>query len=85
LKTEYFAASFRYLGFDWDLTTKRVLIPAEKCTRYIAKIEPWVVGASFMRTEAEQILGTFVHCSLAVPDGQLHLVALSKFASSFAH
>jgi hypothetical protein len=84
-KTKDFAGSFRYLGFDWDLETKRVVIPADKCTKYAMKLEPWVCGTSFTRIEAERILGTLVHCSLAVPDGRSHLVSLSKFVSSFAH
>jgi hypothetical protein len=84
-KTKDFAKSFRYLGFEWNLETKRVSIPTDKCNKYVAKLEPWVVGANFTRIEAEQILGTLVHCSLAMPDGRSHLVALSKFTSSFLH
>jgi hypothetical protein len=84
-KTKDFASTFKYLGFEWDLDAKRVSIPAEKRTKYVANINMWERGVTFTRIEAERILGTLVHCSMAVPDGRSHLVALSKFASSFAH
>jgi hypothetical protein len=84
-KTKDFTRSFRYLGFDWDLETKKVSIPTEKCAKYVTKIEPWVDGASFTRIESERILGTLVHCSLAMPNGWSRLVTLAKFAALFAH
>jgi hypothetical protein len=84
-KTKDFAPSFRYLGFVWDLTTKIVAIPEDKRERYIKKLSPWVAGSKFTRTESEQVHGTLVHCSLAIPSGRSHLVALSRFTSSFDH
>jgi hypothetical protein len=84
-KTKDFAPLFRYLGFTWDLVSKRVAIPNDKRSRYIKKLEPWVAGAGFTRAETEWIHGTLVHRSLAVPSGQSHLVALSRFASLFEH
>ncbi|KAF7306188.1 Reverse transcriptase domain-containing protein [Mycena indigotica] len=84
-KTRPFAATFRYIGFIWDLTAKTVEIPAEKKARYITKLEAWTRGARFSRKEAESVLGTLVHCSLALPEGRSRLPAISSFAASFAH
>jgi hypothetical protein len=84
-KTKDFAKTFRYLGFTWDLESKRVSIPTDKQARYVAKLAPWVRGAKFTRKEAEGILGMLVYCSLAVPEGRSHLVTISKFTSSFSY
>ena len=82
-KTRPFAAEFKYLGFMWDLSSKTVQIPETKKTAYLTKLQPWVTGQKFSRKDAESLLGTLVHCSLAVPDGRSHLPSLSRFAASF--
>lgn len=84
-KTRPFNSSFKYLGFHWDLQNKTVEIPKEKKTRYLTKLEAWIPGKKFTRCEAESILGTLVHCSLALPTSRCHLSALSRFAASFTH
>ena len=82
-KTRPFSTEFKYLGFLWDLSTKTVQIPEQKKLRYLEKLEPWRSNRKFSRKDAESVLGTLVHCSLALPDGRLHLPSLSRFASSF--
>ena len=84
-KTKPFARHFKYLGFCWDLMEKTVQIPDDKKLRYLTKLEPWLPGRKFSRKDAESILGTLVHCSLAIPDGRSHLPSLSRFTSSFNH
>ena len=58
-------------------------IPEQKKLRYLEKLEPWRRDQKFSRKDAESVLGTLVHCSLALPDGRSHLPSLSRFASSF--
>ena len=82
-KTKPFASHFKYLGFNWDLSTKSVQIPDLKKSRYLSKLQSWTEGHKFSRKEAESVLGTLVHCSLAVPDGRSHLPALYRFVASF--
>src|SRR5271156_2863271 len=82
-KTRPFASEFKYLGFSWDLVSKTVQLPPLKKTRYLSKLEPWVVGKKFSKKETESILGTLVHCSLVLPDGRSRLPAISRFATSF--
>ena len=84
-KTRPFAPEFKYLGFVWNLSTKSVQIPDDKKARYLIKLQPWTRGQKFSRKDAESILGTLVHCSLAVPDGRSRLPSISRFASSFNH
>lgn len=84
-KTNPFASRFKYLGFIWDLALKTVEIPDAKKTRYLNKLEPWVAGQKFSRKDTESVLGTLVHCSLALPVGRSHLPSISRFAASFNH
>jgi hypothetical protein len=82
-KTKPFASTFKYVGFLWSLSSKSVQIPEPKKARYLAKLEPWVTGRKFSKKEAESVLGTLVHCSLAVPDGRSHLPSIARFVTSF--
>ena len=82
-KTRPFSLEFKYLGFVWDLTHKTVQIPDQKKLRYLEKLEPWNKDRKFIKKDAESILGTLVHCSLAVPEGRSRLPSLSRFATSF--
>jgi hypothetical protein len=82
-KTRPFSTEFTYLGFLWNLATKTVQIPGPKKQRYLLKLEPWTYGRKFSRKDTESLLGTLVHCSLALPEGRSHLPAISRFASSF--
>jgi hypothetical protein len=82
-KTHPFASSFKYVGFIWDLPAKTVQIPDAKKQRYLVKLLPWTAGQKFSRKDAESVLGTLVHCSLALPDGRSHLPSVSRFVASF--
>ena len=82
-KTRPFAKEFIYLGFTWNLSTKTVQIPEKKKLRYLEKLEPWQNGRKFTKKDVESVLGTLVHCSLAIPDGRSRLPSLSRFATSF--
>ena len=82
-KTRPFASEFKYLGFIWNLSSKTVEIPDAKKLRYLSKLEPWAEGRKFSKKDTESLLGTLVHCSLAVPDGRSRLPAISRFAASF--
>ena len=82
-KTKPFAPQFKYLGFTWDLSMKSVQIPDAKKLHYLSKLQPWTIGQKFSKREAESVLGTLVHCSLAVPDGRSRLPSISRFVTSF--
>ena len=65
------------------MSNKSVQIPDLKKSRYLSKLQSWTDGQKFSRKEAESVLGTLVHCSLAIPNGRSHLPALYRFVSSF--
>jgi hypothetical protein len=60
-----------------------VQIPDDKKTRYFSKLEPWVVGCKFLKKDAELLVGTLVHCSLAAPNSHSRLPLISQFTSCF--
>jgi hypothetical protein len=60
-----------------------VQIPDDKKTQYLPKLEPWVIGCKLLEKDAESLVGTLVHCSLAVPDSHSCLPSISWFTSSF--
>jgi hypothetical protein len=82
-KTKPFAQEFKYLGFIWDLAARTVQIPEQKKLRYLEKLNPWHKGQKFSKKDIESVLGTLVHCSLAIPEGHSHLPSLSRFTTSF--
>jgi len=82
-KTKPFSSSFTYLGFLWDLIAKTVQIPSKKKSKYLDRLSRWTRDSKFTQKEAETILGTLVHCSLAVPEGRSRLPSLSRFTASF--
>ena len=82
-KTHDFNDEFKYLGFIWSFDRKTITIPPDKCSRYLTKLSRWNTGQTFTQKDAESLLGTLVHCTLALPDGRSRLPALSRFASSF--
>ena len=49
------------------------------------KLSPWNPGQRFSRKETESLLGTLVHCSLALLDGCSCLSSLSHFTTLFNH
>ena len=69
-KTKPFLSCFKYSGFIWSLSDKTIEIPAEKKECYFLKLAPWIPGQKFSRKDTELILGTLVHCSLALLDGR---------------
>jgi hypothetical protein len=82
-KTCPFNKVYKYLGFQWSLKDRLVSIPDDKWAKYIARLSTWSSNTGVSRKQAKQVHGTLVHCSLAVPNGRLRLVSISRFASSF--
>lgn len=82
-KTRPFANTFLYLGFLWNISERTVELPENKSSKFIEKLATWLPGHKASCKEAESLLGTLVHCSLAMPDSRSRLPSFSRFASSF--
>jgi hypothetical protein len=69
-KHTLFNAQFTHIGSDWDLDEKTVALPETKCIKYLAKLGPWMEGATVTRRETENLIGTLNHCTLVLPQGR---------------
>lgn len=78
-----FAFIFLYLGFQWDLTEKLVIIPLNKRTKYLARLALWISGGSVTRNECETLIGCLQHCCLVLREGRSHMPSLYRMLSSF--
>ncbi|CUA76637.1 similar to polyprotein [Rhizoctonia solani] len=84
-KTRPFADTFRYLGFDWTISQPRVTIPLEKCAKFITKISAWLHSGPATLRSTESVLGSLIHCALAVPLGRLRVAGIARFTGLFSH
>lgn len=78
-----FSTAFMYIGFLWDLRTKKVELPEKKKKKYLDRISGWTHGSLHTMKEAEIVIGTLNHVCLVVPEGRSHLVSLYKFRGGF--
>ena len=78
-----FSNIFMYIGFQWDLSWKEVMLPAQKKIKYLAKLSTWILGSHHTSKEAEQLISTLNHVCLIVPEGRSYLVSLYKFHGGF--
>lgn len=83
-KTKNFSPQFPYLGFVWDLDNKTVEIPAEKRTKYLTRLSQWSQQGTVNLRDTQAILGTLIHCALAIPEGKPHLSGLISFGATFS-
>lgn len=84
-KTRPFAPEFTYLGFLWNIPEATVAITEPKKTKYKPRLQGFIQVERATREAVEKVLGTLVHCSLAVPEGRSHLPSLASFGASFTH
>ncbi|CEL59128.1 hypothetical protein RSOLAG1IB_12261 [Rhizoctonia solani AG-1 IB] len=84
-KTRPFDYSFIYLGFEWNIQDRSVSIPDAKKTKFLAKCQAWQAASSVTLQETESLLGSLIHCALAVPAGCSRVVGIARFTSSFSH
>jgi hypothetical protein len=68
-KTRPFADIVTYLGMLWSFADRTVLLPQEKKAKYLWRLAAWGPGKQVGRRDVNKLLGTLVHCALAVPDG----------------
>jgi hypothetical protein len=84
-KTRPFNHLFTYLGFEWDIQDQSVSIPDAKKTKFLAKCQAWQAASSVTLQVTESLLGSLIHCALAVPAGRSRVVGIARFTSTFSH
>ena len=83
-KHRRFASNQRYIGFDWDLSSKSVSLPAEKLSAVQELLASWEMpGALFSEHCTASLHGKLIHISCIFPLIRPFLRSISKFATSF--
>ncbi|CAL1715691.1 unnamed protein product [Somion occarium] len=59
-----FSSSFTYNGFQWDIPSRTVELPASKKVKYLERLAPWISGATFTRKECEKMWLSLLHIYL---------------------
>ena len=78
-----FASSFKYVGFEWDLTQKTVRLPDSKRQKFLAKLSPWVQNGKVSAKECQSLVGSLNHCSVVVFSSRSRLPSLYRFSAQF--
>ncbi|KAG6905013.1 hypothetical protein DXG01_005615, partial [Tephrocybe rancida] len=73
----------KFRPFEWLLDDKTVELLLLKRKRYLAKLEPWISGASVSLKDLESVIGTLNHICLVIPAGQEHMPSLFTLQASF--
>ncbi|KAL5633887.1 hypothetical protein ACGC1H_005916 [Rhizoctonia solani] len=84
-KTRPFAATFIYLGFEWNIRDRTVLIPPAKREKYIARLKEWLSLSRVPLKLTETILGSLVHCTQVITDGRPRLAGLFSFQAAISN
>ena len=79
-----FSATFRYLGFHWDLLNKLVSLPTDKASKFLNRLKPWTARSRQTLHSAQQLLGSLNHVCYVLPLGRSKLHYLRKFTASFS-
>ncbi|EUC58599.1 reverse transcriptase domain protein, putative, partial [Rhizoctonia solani AG-3 Rhs1AP] len=84
-KTRPFSAIFIYLGFEWDICHRTVLIPPGKQEKYIARLKEWLSLPRVSLKLTEMILGSLVHCTQVITGGRPRLAGLFSFQAAITN
>jgi hypothetical protein len=80
-----FAQLFTYLGFNWDIASRTVTLPAAKKAKYLEKIANWLDGERVAIKDVENVIGTLNHCTLVICRGRSRLVSIYRLSASFTN
>lgn len=74
----------RYIGFDWNLDSCTVALPAEKLSKALSLLDAWLKpDAKFSARDAASLHGKLVHVSCIFPLIRPFLRGIAHFAQSF--
>ena len=74
----------RYIGFDWNLDSRTVSLPAEKLSKTLSLLNTWLApNQSFSPRDAASLHGKLVHVSCIFPLIRPFLHGIAHFALSF--
>ena len=82
-KTVPFSSIIPYLGFEWNLSERTVVIPEKKKAKYRAAIKDWLPHPTHNLEEAQKLYGKLLHACLVLPAGRAYLTNLESLMGSF--
>nr|GAT50782.1 reverse transcriptase [Mycena chlorophos] len=85
VKGHDFAFSTDYVGFHWDIATKRVSLSEKKRTKYLGKVLSVIEAHKVRLPQLQSLIGTLQHLCFVYRDGRSRLPALSAAAARFPH
>lgn len=84
-KSSSFAETVVYLGFEWDITNKRVSLPSSKKAKYLEAIRQWASSHVHTLREVETVYGKLMHAAHVSPEGRAYLTGLETMLSIFGN
>ena len=82
-KSVPFSTEVPYLGFLWNLHTRRVRLLDTKRIRYLVAITEWEQKRTHNLPETQRLYGKLLHASLVFPAGRAHLTSMEAMLASF--
>jgi hypothetical protein len=74
----------RYIGFDWNLESRTVALPAEKLSKTLSLLDTWLMPeATFSARDAASLHGKLVHISCIFPLIRPFLRGIAHFAHCY--
>ena len=80
-----FGEEVPYLGFRWDLCTRRVHLLEEKRLKYLAAITDWEKVRTHNLLDTQRIYGKLLHATLVLPAGRAYLTNLEAMLALFSN
>lgn len=77
-KSSTFGFNRLYIGFAWDLPTRTVALPPEKCRKYIQAVQEFQGHSMHTQMAVQQLYGKLLHASCILPYGRAYLVGLES-------
>ena len=84
-KSVPFGEEVPYLGFQWNLQSRKVYLTDEKKTKYLAAIAKWGDRRTHNLLEVQRLHSKLLHTALVIPAGRAHLTSMEAMLASFSH
>jgi hypothetical protein len=83
-KSTPFASRCVFIGFEWDLSTRRVGLPTQKCEKYAIAIQDWQERKSHSLQEVRRLYGKLAHAAQVVTPGRARLTGMEAMLGTFS-
>jgi len=78
-----FSSKPTFMGFEWDLENKTIMLTRGKCDKYLSAIKEWSKSAKYTLEDVQKLHGRLSHASLVIPEGNAYLTSLQAMLGIF--